>query len=212
MSENDPKEKIMQLMRESAPKASNVVDLAAMKRMRGLPASRTRQVLVQSMQITGNNNAGVIGNSNHVQINVHGVAKPKILITPGENEVTDEQAAEIRRLVLKAAEVSTMPYQRVYSAVYRRFEATKYQMIKRHKYDEVVKYLNGWIARHLPPSVPSGTTPDKNRLLARIHVQGKKLGGSMDEIHAFISGRFGTSSLADLAPGQLREVIKQFHL
>ncbi len=212
MSDSDPKAKIKQLMRESVPRPSNVADFAAAARKRGLPTARTRQAPVQSMQITGNNNACVIGNSNNVQINVHGVAQPKILIKPGDDEVTNEQAAEIKRLVLKVAEVSATPHQRVYSAVYRRFETTSYQMIKRHRFQEVVKYLNGWIAKHLPPSVSPGTTPDKNRLLARIHVQGKKLGGRMDEIHAFISGRFGTSSLGDLAPGQLREVIKQFHL
>jgi hypothetical protein len=189
-----------------------VVNLEAAARKLGRPVPPARHAPAQSMQITGNNNAGVMGNSNHVQINVHGVTKPKILITPGDNEVTNEQAAEIKRLVLKVAEVAATPHQRVYSAIYKRFETTSYQMIKRHRFEEVVKYLNGWIARHLTPSVPPGTTPDKNRLLARIHVQGKKLGGRMDEIHAFISGRFGTSSLRDLAPGQLSEVIKQFHL
>lgn len=212
MTIDDPENKIRQLMRESVPKPSNVTDFAAAARKRGRPEPPLRLAPVQSMQITGNNNAGVIGNSNHVQINVHGAARPKIQITPGDNEVTNEQAAEIKRLVLKVAEVAATPHQRVYSAVYKRFETTSYQMIKRHRYDEVVKYLHGWIARHSATLAQPGTASDKNRLLARIHAQAKKLGGSIDQIHAFISGRFGTSSLGDLAPGQLREVIKQFHL
>lgn len=212
MSDGDPENKIRQLMRESAPTASNVTDFATAARKRGRPVLPTSSAPMQALQITGNNNAGVIGNSNHVQINVRGPARPRIQITPGDNEVTNEQAAEIKRLVLKVAEVSATPHQRVYSAVYKRFETTSYQMIKRHRYEEVVKYLHGWIARHVAPVVPKGTAPDKNRLLARIHAQAKKMGGSMDEVRAFISGRFSTNSLAELTPGQLREVIKQFHL
>ena len=199
-------------MRESASTSSKVVDFAAAARKRGRTAPPARPTTVQTMQITGNNNAGVIGNRNNVQINVRGPGRPKIQIMPGDNEVTNEQAAEIKRLVLKVAEVSATPHQRVYSAVYKRFETTSYQMIKRHRYDEVVKYLHGWIARYTSSSPSPSADADRKRFLARIHAQAKKLGGDMNEIRAYTSGRFATHSLAELTAGQLNEVVKHFHL
>ena len=165
---------------------------------------------VVHQSITGNNNTGVIGDNNHVHISVHGARLPRPLLSPGEAEVTNEQAAEIKRLIGTVVDLSGRSYQHVYGVIYRHFEATSYLMIKRHRYDHVVRYLHKWIASVSIKTVPADTEDERKRLLKRLHAQARKNSSSLDNVRSYISGRFGTSSLAELSPGQLREVIKQF--
>lgn len=212
MSDNDAKDKIRKLMRESIPDKPNVVDFAAAAaRKAGRSEPRHSQGPTHSMQITGNNNAGVFGNSNHIQITVRGAQRPRIQVMPGPDEVTNTQAAEVKRLVAKVVEVSGVTFSSVYSAVYRRFDTTSYHLIKKDKYDEVVRYLHKWIAS-VAPTMALDAEAERKQLLKKIHAQARKMQGGIDLVHAFIHGRFGTSSLADLMPGQLREVIKQFKM
>jgi hypothetical protein len=132
---------------------------------------------------------------------------------PGEGELTNEQAAEIKRLVGVVVAHSGQSWPHVYGTLTQRMEATSYLMIKRYKYGDAVAYLHKWIASVTAAPSRSETSEDqRKRFLKRIHAQARKQGGAMDQIHAYIRGRFGTPSLADLAPGQLQEVIKEFGL
>lgn len=161
--------------------------------------------------IRGSNNVSVTGDNNRVEVNLHGLRPPRPQIVPGDEEVTNEQAAEIKALVSKAAEVSGQAYQKVYAVLYRKLQTTSYLMIKRNRYEEAVSYLRKWIARNAPS--PTGSAEDeRKRLLRRVYADARKQRGALDQIHAYIKGRFGTDSLADLAPGQLRDVIAQFRL
>ncbi len=200
---DDPEKRIRRIMREAVPDTSNIADFAAAARKRGRPVAKTAPVL----KISGSNNAGIIGNNNQVNITVRTAARPKIMVAPGSDAIDNAQAAEIKRLVAKVVEVSGRSYGHVYGTLYRRFDATSYLLIKRNRYDAVVRYLNKWIASTAP--VPTGSAEDeRKRLLKRIHAQARKRHG-IEAIRAYARGRFGTPSLAELSPGQLAEIIRQ---
>ena len=166
-----------------------------------------------SQSITGNGNFQV---SSVANFHIHPPSKsrrvPSPTPVPGDDEITNQQAAEIKRLVGVVVARSGKSWQSVYSTLSGKFEATSYLMIKRHRYDEAAAYLRKWIASVSAPPTPESSEEMRKRSLKRIHAQARKLGGSMDHIRAYISGRFGTPSLAELTPGQLQEVIKQFRL
>lgn len=170
--------------------------------------------MLTSQSITGNGNfqVGTVAN-----LHIHQPPKPRRTPAaptpiPGDGEITNQQAAEIKRLVGVVVTRSGKSWGSVYGIFNDRFEATSYLMIKRHRYDEAVIYLHKWIASVSTPSARESTEEERKRLLKRIHAQARKLGGSIDSIRAYISGRFGTPSLAELTPGQLQEVIKEFRL
>ncbi len=212
MNDENPAEKIKRLMRQSMPASSKVIDLASAARERGRPLPPRKVTPPQVVSIRGNNNAGVIGNSNHIQINVRGAARPKIQVTPGVDEVDNAQAAEIKRLVAVVVDKSGKTFPHIYSTIYRRFNTTSYLMLKRHLYTDVVGYLNKWIASVSRTAVGADSETQRKNLLRRIHAQVRKNAGRLDSVHSYVSGRFGTPSLAELTPGQLHEVIKQFGL
>ena len=200
---DDPEDRIKRLMREAVPDTSNVADFAAAARKRGRPVAKAAPVL----KINGNNNAGIIGNHNQVNITVRTAARPKIMVAPGSDAIDNAQAAEIKRLVAKVVEVSGRTFGHVYGTLYRRFDATSYLLIKRDRYDTVVRYLNTWIASASP--APTGSAEDeRKRLLKRIHAQARKRHG-IEAIRAYARDRFGTPSLAELSPDQLVEIIRQ---
>jgi len=68
-NDEQAKDKIKRLIREAAP-AANGADFAKMARKRGRKAAS--HAAPKSIQIIGNNIAGVIGNHNHVEIKIYG--------------------------------------------------------------------------------------------------------------------------------------------
>lgn len=163
--------------------------------------------------ISGNGNVGVIGDGNNVQINLSAglPGRPKYVVQPGPQHIGPAEAAEVRELVSKAAAVSGRGYGFVWSTIKREFRFARYELLTPEIYVQVCLYLRKWIARNTASSV--GTSEDlRKRLLKRIHAEARKNRGALDQIRSYVSGRFGTNSLAELSPGQLHEVIKAFRL
>jgi hypothetical protein len=181
-------------------------------RKRAVRATRPPAGRVLTQTARGIGNVQVAGN---LIIQTAPIARrtPAPAPVPGEGELTNEQAAEIKRLVGVVVAHSGQSWPHVYGTLTKRMEATSYLMIKRYKYGDAVAYLHKWIASvTATPARSESSEEQRKRFLKRIHAQARKQGGTMDKIHAYIRGRFGTPSLADLAPGQLQEVIKEFRL
>jgi len=105
-NDEHPKDRIKRALREAAPATSNVADFAAEARKRGREVAAPAP-LAATLRITGNNNAGVIGNNNYIEIKVSGSRKSaRPIIQPGPQHITDTQAAEIQELVAKVVAVS----------------------------------------------------------------------------------------------------------
>ena len=198
-------------MSKQSPDKNKVVDFAAAALRRGNNLPQRAPVAVQ---IKGNNNVGVAGDRNSININVKMPARKQVRveIQRGPEHITEEQAAEIRELVSKVVKVSDKSFQFVWEQLKKKFRFASYRLLQGERFEEVRKYLRTWIASAGAP-LAAATPPDtRKRLLARIHAEASKRYGLLDQVHAYIHGRFGTRSLGDLAPGQLHEVVKQFRL
>ena len=166
----------------------------------------------QTVSITGTGNAGIVGSHNQVNINVRVPGKAvQVRVQPGPDAVTPAQAAEIQELVAKVVRITGKPYEFVWPTLKRKFRFTSYLLLPAIQFEEVRAYLRKWIASS---DRSAGRNPvlDRKKLLGRIHAEAKKVPGMIDQIHAYIHGRFGTLSLGDLAPGQLVEVVREFNL
>ncbi|WP_027996504.1 hypothetical protein [Simplicispira psychrophila] len=167
-----------------------------------------------TQKISGHGNVGVVGDGNHVQINLAGVAPSKsfkYIVQPGPQHIGPAETAEVRELVSKIAAATGRGHSFVWSTIKREHRFARYELLTPEIYEQVCQYLRRWIARYT--AKPTGSAEDQRKhLLKRIHAEARKRHGVLDQIHAYVSGRFGTSSLADLAPGQLHEVIRQFLL
>jgi len=210
-NDEHPKNAVMRLIKEAAPKAANVADFAAAARKRG------RQVAApaSTLQILGNNSAGVIGNNNHVEIKVTSPKKPRPIIQPGPQHITDTQAAEIHELVAKVVAVSGKPFPFVWETIRRRFRFRAYRLMEREKYEDVRRYLRTWIASaeaQEGKGNPATASANRKRLLARIHAEAKKQKGLLDRVKTYAYDRFEVQSLGDLSPDELGEVVRQFKL
>lgn len=210
--DENPADKIKRLIREaSAEKPSNVTDFFAEAQKRGRSiVPPTQKTITSKIQIIGNNNAGVMGDGNHIHINVKASpsTRPKINVQPGTEHISDTQAAEVKELVDKTVSATGKNHAFVWSTIKRRYRFTKYQLITHDKYDDIIKYLKKWIASHTV--TPLNASANRKRVLARIHAEANKQKGTLEQVYAYIQGRFGTSSLSELTQGQLDEIVRQF--
>lgn len=158
----------------------------------------------------------VAGNNNQVTQNIninHAPAQKstRIVVQPGPQHINAAQAAEVRELVAKVVSTTGRSYSFVWGTVKRECRFSRYDLINQETYEQVCWYLRKWIARYTAKPMGSLEEQRKN-LLKRIHAEARKRRGALDQIRAYVSGRFGTNSLADLTPGQLNEVIREFGL
>lgn len=185
---------------------TKIVDFSAAAKKRGkqLPSK-----IPAAVQITGNNNFGVAGDHNNININVKAPERKKarIEIQRGPGDITEAQAAEIQALVAKVVKVSGKPFKTVWSIVQNKFDFASYRLLPQEKFEDVRAYLRQWVASGKGPRMPS-----RNTILARIHAEANKQSGLNGLIHRHIETIHGVSSLGDLTVAQLNEVIKHFQL
>lgn len=212
MQEEDPAERIKRLMREGAAEPSKVVDFASAAKKRGRQVAALGEK-AKTVSIHGNNNVGVSGNHNNVNISVRGAPGKAIQVSvqPGEQHISDEQAVEVRDLVAKVVTASGRDFQFVWGTLKKKFRFSKYQLLDREKFEAVRAYLRKWIASS-GPGASRPSTINRKTALARIHVESKKVAGLPDRVHEFIRARFGVTSLGDLTVEQLSVVIRAFDL
>lgn len=207
--DENPADKIKRLIQEASSNSSNVTDFFAAARKRGKDIEPP--ALAPKVRISGNSNTSVVGNNNHIEINLQPKIdrRPQEKLQPGPNNISDAQAAEIKELVGKVVAVSGREYPFVWSTVKRKYRFTTYQLITHDKYEDIREYLRKWIASATGSSKTTAED-DRKRFLKRIHAEARKQKGLLEKVHGYIQGRFGTSSLAELTPGQLNEVIHYF--
>ena len=196
-----PKDRVKRLMREGS--ASNVTHISEAAKRR----SRTRTTSA-APSIQGTNN--VVGNHNQVTINVRPASRPKleIRLQPGPAHISDLQAFELQQLVGKIVQVSGKSYAQVWGAFRNRFLVPSYRLLAADQYDAACQYLRAWVASAEAKS-GAAKPPDRKRMLARIHAEGKKRPELIERARAYMEDEFGTRRLSELTDDQLANVIKQ---
>ncbi len=194
-----PQDRVKRLMREGG--ASNVVPIsqAAKRRGRAQPTS---------ISPTINGNQNVVGNHNQVTINVRPAARPtlQIKLQPGPAHISDLQAFELQQLVGKVVQVSGKSFAQVWGAFRNRFSVPSYRLLNAEHHDAACHYLRTWVASAEAKSGPA-KPPDRKRMLARIHAEGKKRPEMLVAARDFMEVEFGTRSLSELDDAQLAMVI-----
>ena len=135
-NDEKPEEKIKRLIKE-ADNETNVTDFFEAARKRG----KTIEPAPPVIQISGNNNAGVVGNHNKVEINIKTPSgkSPKLELQPGSEHISDTKAAEIQELVGKVVAVSGRKHSFVWSTLKKKYRFTRYQLITHDKYEDIRK-------------------------------------------------------------------------
>lgn len=199
--DDSPKDRIKRLMREGVP--SNVTHIGEAAKRRGKAHPVTGVVSINGSQ-------NVVGNHNQVTINVRPVARPKLQITlqPSAAHISDLQAFELQQLVAKVVQVSGRTYAQVWSAFRKRFTVPSYRLLSADQHAAAEHYLRTWVAAAEAKS-GAAKPPDRRRMLARIHAEGKKRPELLVSARDFMEAEFGTRSLSELDEVQLASVIRQ---
>ena len=142
--------------------------------------------------------------------NHHHVTKTVADVKPGEEHISEQQAAHLHELVARviSAESRTkekpVTHRAVWSRLNARCKVTQYRLIRKEDFDLAVQYLQQWIDRAEDvASQRANQTTARTRLLAyiRIHTQHIER-----EFLSYLKRAFRTNRLDDLDDEQLREV------
>lgn len=152
-----------------------------------------------SIAIKGDGN--IVGNNNQVRITVQAKPAVKVLVTPGAQHISTAQAAEIREMVNRLAQLQSHSHQQIWTTLKRTFGFATYHLLPAEQFPAVHAYLRARLAKTPAP-------PGRKSLLARIHAQAKKRPDGIAQVKATAAQHFGTPSLSALTDDQLRTLIQ----
>lgn len=196
MSEEEKTAKVLQLFKDGSKPAPR----------RRPSAAKVTQITVNG-QVTGQ----VIGGD----VNHYTVAKPprpKVVVTPGDGVVTDEQKAKIneKRLEWIALHNNVNPQNLLTDAsawvkINARAGVTSYHFIPLERFDDVIAFIQRQMAMlRSKASAPGRDDTWRTKRIAAIKVRCKNQLGDPDAYKPYIKKNFRASSLADLATDELR--------
>jgi hypothetical protein len=195
MSEEEKKAKVLQIFTDAAK-----------------PAPRRRRAAAQANQITVNGT--VTGQIVGGDVNHYSVARPprpRVVVTPGEGVVTEEQKARINALRVEwvALHNSIKRAPLTDAAAWVRINAkagvTSYHRIPAERFDLVVKFIQQEMAKLR--AMPSAPSKDDEWRRARIRAIKARCANQLADPSAYrlyIKKNFKAESLADLSTDQLQ--------
>ncbi len=169
--------------------------------------------LGNSPSIAINGDGNVIGNSNTVVKTETYRPKIKMEYRSGDEHLTPEQAATLKRLVGEIVELEKQIKQRpksfgaIYTALNRRFKVHTYLLITQEDYDKAKKYLREWLGRlSSARSAPKNDPEWRDRKRKYIFANTKGLFG--DRRKAYMHEHFGTESFSALDDTQVEKLYR----
>ena len=131
-------------MKDRDEKKAEIIDFLAR-------TGKQRKSEQPAVSVRGDGN--IVGNNNTYIHTEKVVKEVKAEVRPGEEHITDEQAAAIQARVGEIVELEKATKRRpksfaaVYGALNKAFKAPKYRLHKRENYPAIEKYLREWIGR-----------------------------------------------------------------
>lgn len=185
------------------------------RRPSGEPGSRRKPAaaLGATVSISGTGNAAVLGSHNQVTINVRQSRKKVVAdVKPGEDHITDSEAARLQQLVHDLHERTAQPFQRIWVALLRSVNAPTYRLIALDNFPKAETYLLKWLARSTPTDEDEAAT--RSRHIRYIKVNQRKMGRPDEDITAFLADRFGKQHLHECSTDELaivrQELVKRW--
>lgn len=153
------------------------------------------------IRVSGTGNAAVVGSHNSITINVRKASKVVADIKPGEDHITDSEAARLQQLVHDLHERTATPYQRIWTALLRHVRAPQYRLIALDAFPQAETYLLKWLARSTPADADEANT--RSRHIKYIKTNQSKLMKSDEELAGYLMARFGKDGLRQCSIDEL---------
>ncbi|STZ07184.1 Helix-turn-helix domain [Moraxella caprae] len=142
------------------------------------------------------------------------ITKTVAEVKPGIEHITDEQRANLKRLVDEVVELeqkyrtaqSAKGHQAVWASLNKKMKVPKYSLIPLDKYETARKHLQSWIGRLSDTKTAKKTDTDavRKRQYAYIHTNIKKLGLD-DWYRNYLQERHGVTSSTELDDVRLKQ-------
>ncbi|MEQ9132691.1 MAG: ORF6C domain-containing protein [Salinisphaeraceae bacterium] len=189
MSRDRRKEEIRKLIQEDDPEA--------------LPSSKV-------VSIRGDGN--VVGDGNTVIRTDKVEHRPRVQVSPGDQHISDEQAATLKRMVGEVVETESLvkmnpkSYQAVWSALNRHCRVPQYRLIPAESFEKARRYLSQWLGRLGNAKTAPRKIPDwRKSRYAYIHTSLKQLNAESD-FRDLLAKRYNATSMTELSDAELNEV------
>lgn len=190
----------------------------------GVKSSNTDEVMkAETNDGVTNNIQGNVSNSvftgsgstvNQINTKKH-ITRTKAEVKAGNEHLTDEQKAHLRRLVDEIVDMETKyrtaksakSHVAVWSSLNKHLKVTSYHLIPLEKYEKATKYLQQWIGRlNSLKKVPKTDNQNwRKRQYSYIHTNIKKL--NLDEWYRdYLNDKFNTNSSKNLNDDDLKKM------
>lgn len=152
----------------------------------------------------------IIGNSNNVagrDILINSSIKRRFEFTPGEDNISSDQASKLKKIVDQIVELEKKTrqkpksHQAVWSAFNRHMKVTYYRECRKENYPQAEAYLMKWKGRLQSQKKFMNTETEEWRKVkfTGIYARAKSaLGWGKEDVHNYIRGKYGVDSLKDL--------------
>lgn len=166
---------------------------------------------VEISQISGGTN--IVGNSGHVHINVNTARAPRVnnIIKPGPEHIGDAERRELQDICTEwitlhnALKQRALTYAAAWSRINKAGGSTSYHLIRKDRYDEVVRYVRRQMAiLRSMASAPAKDDQWRNKRIAAIKLRCRNQLADPEAYRPYIRNSFGAESLTDLATDQLQ--------
>lgn len=188
----------------------------------GVHSLNSQQIQAETKDSITNNITGDVSSSvfagagstiHQVNTNQH-ITRTKAEVKAGIEHITDEQKANLQRLVNEVVELeqkyrtarSAKGHQAVWRSLNAKLKVTSYHLIPLDKYETARKHLQSWIGRLSDTKTAKKTDTDavRKRQYAYIHTNIKKLGLD-DWYRDYLQERHGVTSSTNLDDVRLKQ-------
>lgn len=175
--------------------ADNVAPFKS-KKTKSKPAHHHQQ---SNIVVSGSSHT-IIGNGNTVI--VHTTRKFEADVKPGDQHISEKQAARLSQLVADIAARGGDPHSKIWTVLFRRYEITKYRLLAIEQFADAERYLVRWLGRLMPKPTGSG----RQRHTGYIKINQRKLAKSDEELNGLIHEAVGKTSLSACSVDELAVV------
>lgn len=200
-AEHDAQARLESLIDEHV-RRGNVVPFPDMSKRR----KKQGDAQATKVSVNGTGNAAVVGSHNKVTINnVHKSRKVVADVKPGEDHITDREAAELREMVHQLHANTGKSFQLIWSTLLRQVHAPTYRLIPLDQYQQAEAYLRKWLA-HANDADPEAS---RKRHIRYIKTNQRKLDRPDGDLTDFLQAHFGKDGLRQCTVDELVVVRNQ---
>ena len=164
--------------------------------------------------VGGNNAIAIIGEVGMVVKTEKIVEKTVVKPTPGNEHISEEQAAVLHNLIHQVIELNNkikkrpISYRAAWLALNNKMKVASYRMIKASDFNNAVKYLRSWIGRlSSAKSAPRKDPTWRKRKYAFIFTNVKKY-NLQERLDTYLLNKYKTMSLSSLGDVDLQRVYR----